>query len=234
MSQSFRTHRQFQLLSWIDALSRGHESPEGLQEPADEPLIDDPHRTPTVSNLAYYLLHDANYNKDALKDQFSFPAVHGTPDKDVFTYVKRDLTRHLSQYPGDLFTTKTVRKTAEDHPTFDDGLESRCVKAKAYYLTERGQNRLEDLHDVVRFKCDLVTEKQTLLRKQGSIKRTKTKSILTDDAIEQIREDFDPKTIEMDSITVPIEERMQWKTTSYTLPHVAVVDQDRTPTIYRN
>ncbi len=57
MSQIFRTHRLFQLLSWSDALSRGYDAPDGRRRPAENILTEDPHRMPTVSNLAYYLLY---------------------------------------------------------------------------------------------------------------------------------------------------------------------------------
>lgn len=236
MSQCFRTHRLFQLLTWIDALSRGYGAPDNRRRPADDALIDDPHRPPTVSNLAYYLITDADYNKDTLEEQFSSGALWGTPDKEVFTYVKRDLTRHLAQYPGDLLMTKPVEKDSGNHPTFDAGLESRQVEAKAYYLTKRGEKRREELSDRIQFKRSLVTTQVTSTRRQGSITYEEQRYVLTDDAIDQINPTVDTKAIETDSITVLVEKRREWKTATYTLPHVAVADaaQSRVPTVSRD
>lgn len=236
MSQSFRTHRLFQLLSWIDALSRGYAAPDNRRAPSETHLIGEPHRTPTISNLAYYLLTDAEYNKASIKDRFSFRALRGTPDKKVFTDVKQDLTRHLTQYPGDLFTTKTVRKAEEDHPTFDAGLESRRVEAKAYYLTKHGQDRLADLTDIMQLKRDLMTTQQTNKVNNNSITVVKETHVLTEDAVDRIDGEVDSKTIKTDSITVPVEQRRGWETKTYRLPHVAVVDttRDQAPTIYRD
>jgi hypothetical protein len=229
-------HRIFQLLSWLDALSRGYEAPDNRRRPAEEPLREDSHRPPTISNLAYYLLTHADYNEDALEEQFSSRALGGTPDKEVFVYVKRDLTRHLAQYPGDLFTTQSVQKSPGDHPTFDTGLESREVEAKAYYLTKHGQDRLADLTDVMQFKRDLITKKETVTRRQGSVTYLKKTHVLTEDAIERIQSEVDTKIIETDSITVPVEKRLQWETETYPLPHVAVVDTPRNQalTVYRD
>lgn len=236
MTQSFRTHRLFQLLSWIDALSRRYASPDSQRRPAETPLKDESHRTPTISNLAYYLLTDAEYNEEALKDRFSHHAVRGTPDKEVFTDVKQDLTRHLAQYPGDLLRTKTVRKSAEDHPTFDAGLESRCVEAKAYYLTKRGQERLADLTDVMQLKRDLITTRTINKRRSGSTVFENKTHVLTEDAVDRIADEVGSRTIETDSITVPVEQRLYWETNTYRLPHVAVVDaaRGRAPTVYRD
>jgi hypothetical protein len=235
VTQCFRTHRLYQLLNWIDALSRGYEAPDNRRRPADDALIGDSHRPPTVSNLAYYLITDADYNKDTLEEKFSFLALRGTPDKEVFTYVKRDLTRHLAQYPGDLLMTKSVKKGSGNHPTFDVGLESRRVEAKAYYLTTHGQNRLAELSDLIQFKRNLITSLQTGNSQQGPVKFVKEKDVLTDDAIERIHEPVDTDAIETDSITILVEDRWEWKTATYTLPHVAVVDAARSqpPTVYR-
>lgn len=236
VAQCFRTHRLFQLLSWIDALSRGYDAPGNRRRPAKDSLINEPHRTPTISNLGYYLLTDAEYNRVALKKKFYRGDIRGTPSKEVFTYVKRDLTRHLTQYPGDLFTIKTVRKTEQDHQTFDTGLESRQVKAKAYYLAKHGRDRLEKLTDVMQFKQELITTKKTKTRKDKSIAFIEKTRVLTDDAVDRIVGKIDSKPIETDSITVPVEQRRRWKTKTYWLPHVDVVDADRNqvPTIYRD
>lgn len=236
MVQSFRTHRLFQLLSWIDALSRGYEAPDNRRRPAETSLIGEPHRPPTVSNLAYYLLTDAEYNKAALKDRFSSRAIRGKPDKKVFTDVKQDLTRHLAQYPGDLFTTKIVRKTAEDHPTFDAGLESRHVEAKAYYLTEHGRDRLTELTEVMQIKRDLITTQKTTKGTYNPVTFVKETRVLTEDALDRIVGEVDAKMIKTDSITVPVEQRWGWKTKTYWLPHVDVVDptRDQAPTVYRD
>jgi len=235
VSQYFRTHRLYQLLSWIDALSRGYESPDNLHRPADDPIINDPHRMPTVSNLAYYLLTDADYNEKALQDKFSYHGPRRTPDKEVFDYVKRDLTRHLAQYPGDLFKTKTVRKTAMDHLTFDDGLESRRVKAKAYYLSERGQTRLAELSGRMKFKRKFISKNKTI-RINNEMRIIKNSNIdPTADTLGQKIDEIDSKSIKTDSITVPTAQRFEWKTKTYELPHIAVADatQGQALTVYR-
>lgn len=236
VTQAFRTHRLFQLLKWIDALSRGYEAPNRRPRPAETPLKDESHRTPTISNLAYYLLTDAEYNKNTLEDRFSSHALRGTPDKKVFNYIKQDLTRHLAQYPGDLFTTATVQKTTEDHPTFDAGLESRCVEAKAYYLTKHGRDRLADLTDVMQFKSDLITTQRTTTGSSEPVTFVKETRVLTDDALDRIVGEVDSQTVKTDAITVPAEQRRRWEIKTYRLPHVAVVDaaQDRAPTVYRD
>lgn len=236
MSQSFRNHRLFQVLSWVDGLSRGYDAPTNRQSSAENPIVDEPHRTPTVSNLAYYLLTDAKYNEDTLEDRFSSYAIRGAPTKDMFNFVKQDLTRHLTQYPGDLFTTKTVRKTADDHPSFDDGFESRQVEAKAYYLTKHGQNRLAELTDVMQFKSELVTVVKTKENTNGQITFVSKSHVLTYDAVDRIVGEISLNSIKTDSITVPDKQKLKWKTKTYGLPHVDVVDHthDRTPIIYRD
>lgn len=234
MSQKFRTHRLFQLLSWIDALSRGYEAP-GARRPAEEPLIDEPHRMPTASNLAYYLLNDGDYNQSALKERFSHWAVRGRPHKEVFTYVKKDVTRHLEQYPAHLFKSDTVKKTPETHPTFEAGIESRHVEAKAYYLSASGQKRLDTLAEAIQFKQDLVTSNKNVIGKNGNIRYVDKETVLTETAVERISGEVDPETIEIDSVTVPVGDRYSWDTTIYKLPHIIVTDATRihTPTINR-
>lgn len=237
MSQIFRTHRLFQLLSWSDALSRGYDAPDGRRRPAENILTEDPHRMPTVSNLAYYLLTETEYTKGALKNRFSRRAVSGTPNKNVFTYVKRGLTRHLAQYPGGLSTTTIVKKTAEDHPTFDADIESRCVEAKAYYPTKRGQKRLAELSDKIQFKQSLISTKKTKTIQSNSIHSVNKTHMLSDDAVSQVDGAVESKAIKTDSITVPIEKRSRmWETTTYRVPHVAVANgtRDQTLTVYRD
>lgn len=236
MVQSFRNHRLHQVLSWVDALSRGYDTPDSRQVSAENPIWDGPHRTPTVSNLAYYLLTDAEYNQDTLKDQFSRHEVLGDPTKNMFKYVKQDITRHLTQYPSDLFTNKRVQKTPKNHPSFDDGFESRQVKAKAYYLTERGRNRLAELTDLIQFKSELVTTKQTKRSRDRRVSLVNKEHCLTGEAIDHIVGEVSSKSVEIDLITVPVKERWDWELKTYTLPHISVVDRtrDTTPKIYRD
>lgn len=236
MSQFFRTHRMFQLLSWIDGLSRGYQAPDNEPQSADDLPINDPHRPPTASNLAYYLLTDAEYNKDALEDRFWRWSLRGTPDKEVFEYVKGDLTRHLTQYPGDLFMIPSVRKTPVDHPTFEAGLESRQVKANGYYLTKRGRDRLVNLKETMQFKDDLMTTQTVHIDPTKSPSFKKGTHILDDDAVDRINGNVDPEAIQMDSLKIPVEQRSKWKTKTYWLPHVDVVDstRDQAPTVYRD
>lgn len=235
MGQKFRTHRLFQLLSWIDALSRGYKAPGSCCQPAEKPVIDGVHRVPTAANLAYYLLCDGKYNRNTLQKRFSLWKVRETPHKDVFRYVKRDASRHLAQYPSHLFNSDTVRKTPETHPTFETGLESRRVEAKAYYLTARGRKRLSNLKDIMEFKQKLATTNTYVENRQGNVEFLNEETVLAETAVEQISDRANPEAIEIDSVTVPLENRTGWDVTTYTLPHIVVTDATRAyvPTVYQ-
>ncbi len=230
----FRTHRLYQLLSWIDALGRGYDAPRYSQDIPEDRVVDKVHHEPTASNIAYYLLHDGDYKQEPPIDRF---ASWDRRDvyKPVFTEVKNDVTRYLEQYPADLFSTESVRKTPDTHPALADGHESRRVKTTAYYLSARGRERLAQLQERMEYKRQLVT-KNTFVTGLFENKIVISKDISVDpDAARPVAGLDDPETIEIDSVTVPIADR-NWSTETYSLPHIAVRDasHDPVPTIYRD
>jgi len=110
------------------------------------------------------------------------------------------------------------------------------VEPKAYYLNERGKQRLAELDEVMKFKRELVTHEKTAVDQNKRNRHIKKEPVLTEDAIDQVLGDIDINLISFDSITVPIAKRWGWETKTYTLPHVAVVaaGRDRAPVILRD
>ena len=234
MNQMFRTHRLYQLLSWIDALSRGYDVLRYSQDIPEDRVVDKVHHEPTASNIAYYLLHDGDYKEEPPIDRFaSWEGQDGYGP--AFTEVKNDVTRYLEQYPADLFSTESVRKTPDTHPALADGHESRRVKTTAYYLSARGRERLAQLQERMEYKRQLVTRNTSVTGRIGRVRVVSEDISVDPDAAHSVAGLDDSETVEIDSVTVPIAGR-NWSTKTYSLPHIAVRDasHDSVPTIYRD
>lgn len=210
MDQFFRTHRQYQLLAWIDALESGYrrrDDPGSLRS-------DDCDRPPTVPNLAYYLVTEGAYRRAAVIEQFGRRALRGSLDTGLFRHVKRDITRHLRQYNPGWFDDRSVRKSPENHVTIYEDIETRRVTTTAYPLSASGETRLERLAAAIEHKRDL----------------PESGPALTVDGITRWED------LEHDSFTVPVEQRVDWTVREYTVPRIRLIDTDRDspPTLKRS
>lgn len=210
MDQLFRTHRQYQLLEWIDALENG------FGETDDTP--------PTVSNLAYYLFQKGDYRDEFLEEKFSWLKTKGTPDDDVFRFLKRDLTRHLGQYDPSLFADQSVKKAPSNHITLSKRVETREVESTAYFLSEHGKKRLDRLRSDIDSKRELIKSKTINTAQKDNITFTKTKYEIKSQYRSEIS-GIQKGDIEIDSIAIPVQDRVgfSWNIKYYKIPRIKII-----------
>lgn len=215
----FRKHRKYQLLKWIEAFDQ------------DIPDLSEYH--PTASNLAYFLITETDYRQAKLEEEFQRREVR-RPSKEVFQYVKRDLTRRFEQYNPNLFEKTTVSKTERNHKTLEKGLEDRKVSTTAYYLSETGENKLDWLSDRIAAKQNLVETQKTNYQLSDGLNKTKIITVLKNTYVDYFEYSKGEK-IPIDKIEIPDLDSYFLSTDVKKVPRIAITDSESdTPTIDRS